>query len=552
VSSPVGRFAGCLAAAATCVVAAQQAWVSAANFQGHDEWLGIELASRGVVGVPYANRPLVFLWQALAQRAWPDDLRAYWAFTSLAFLATGLLTGWLAHRLLPRAPLLALLAGVFAAAWAPLDWLRLDTTLIAGYAGFTAAAMLAVVLFVESASRSSRTLLLVAGAVALLAALGVEGVLPLLALAPLLLAGTARDPRSRRGRTWLAAWAAFVLAGGLFAAAPALLGVHSYQTDALRLDPAPQRVAARLVQLLGMQLAPVVASDPRELAHPAVPLAILGLSLGAALAWRCAPRATGFTRNRDAAVAVVAGLALACAGHFGLALAAGARDPSRSQLLSAPGFGLALAGAVAWSGSLFARAVARAKPSLRTQLARCWTLALALWIVAVGTGRVVAMQAEWDRARNAFPLQGRALADLVRLAPDLRPNTLVVLADGTRAGYWLTFTFRHAVSLMYSGKVIALLADGEPFAYPWFWTPEGVAVVPWVTIREPWGVRPTRHRWDEIVVARARAGGSLEICREWPADVLGPLPAGARYDPFDRIRAAEAPPSARRLLERLR
>jgi hypothetical protein len=539
-------------AAATCVVAAQQAWVSAANFQGHDEWLGIELASRGIVGVPYANRPLVFLWQAVAQRAWPDDLRAYWAVTSLAFLATGLLTGWLAHRLLPRAPLLALLAGVFAAAWAPLDWLRLDTTLIAGYAGFTAAAMLAVVLFAESVSRFSRALLLLAGAVGLLAALGVEGVLPLLALAPLLLAGACRGARSRRGRRWLLAWAAFVVAGGLFAAAPSLLGVHSYQTDALKLDPAPQRVAARLVQLLGMQLTPVFTSDPRELAHPAVPLAILGLALGVAPVLRRAPRASGVTRTRDAAVALIAGLALACAGHLGLALAAGARDPSRSQLLSAPGFGLALAGAVAWSGSLFARAFASASPALRGRLARGWTLALALWIVAVGTGRVVAMQAEWDRERNLFPSQGRALADLVRLAPDLRPNTLVVLVDGARAGYWLTFTFRHAVSLMYSGKVVALLADGEPFAYPWFWTREGVAVVPWATIREPWGVQPTLHRWDEIVVARAGAGGSLEICREWPADTLGPLPAGARYDPFGRIRAAVAAPSARRLLGRLR
>ena len=239
------RLAWCACLATAAVVAAQQAWVSASNFQGNDEWLGIELGSRGIVGVPYANRPLVFLWQALAQRAWPDDLRAYWAFTSLAFVATGWLTAWLTRRLLPRAPLVAVLAGVFAAGWAPLDWLRLDTTLIAGYAGFTATTMLALVLFVESALRRSRVLLLLAGAVGLVAAFGVEAVIPLLALAPLLLlVGPARRVWSRwDGRTWLASWSAFVLLGTLFAAAPTLLGVRSYQTGALQLDAAPSSVS---------------------------------------------------------------------------------------------------------------------------------------------------------------------------------------------------------------------------------------------------------------------------------------------------------------------
>lgn len=551
------RRLACGAALATAAVAgAQQAWVSAANFQGNDEWLGIELGSRGIVGVPYANRPLVFLWQALAQRAWPDDLRAYWAFTSLAFVATGLLTAWLTRRLLPRAPLVAVLAGVFAAGWAPLDWLRLDTTLIAGYAGFTAATMLALVLFVESALRRSRVLLLLGGAVGLLAALGVEAVIPLLALAPLLLlVGPARTAWSgRAGRTWLAAWWTFVLLGTLFAAAPTLLGARSYQTGALKLDPAPQRVAERLVRLLGMQLVPVVASDARELAHPAVPLAAAGLCLGVALAWRSAPRSTRVARSRDVAAAVGAGLALAAAGHLGLALTQSVRDPSRSQLLSAPGFGLALAGVVAGAGTLLAAALARLarRPAARATLTRGCTLALAAWVVAVGSGRVVAMQAEWDAYRNAYPVQRRALAELVRQAPALRPNTLLVLANGRSAGFWLGFTFRHAVALMYPGQVVGLVGDGEPFAYPWYAAPGGIAVVPWPVIRAPWGVQPTFHRWDEIVALRADESGALELCREWPRDALGPLPAGASYRPLDRIGPAVAPPSSRRLLDRLR
>ena len=348
------RFWCCTGLAVASVLGVQQAWVSASNFHGADEWLGIELASRGVVGVPYANRPLVFLWLAAAQRAWPDDLAAYWAFTSLAFLATGLLTAWLAIRILPRAPMLALLAGVFTVAWAPLDWLRLDTTLITGYAGFTAATLLALALFVESWRRQSRALLLCSGAVGLSCAMGGEILIPVLAAGPLLVLSTPwREATAGRARlvSWLSTWSGFVVLCALFAAAPALAGLPSYQTGALRLDLAPQRVLSRLVRLLGMQALPLVTSAPRELAQPAVPLAVLGLALGVALAWRAVPRASRRARGRDAVVALGVGLALASAAHLGLALTASVRDPGRSQLLSAPGFGLCLAASVTWAGT---------------------------------------------------------------------------------------------------------------------------------------------------------------------------------------------------------
>jgi hypothetical protein len=391
------RFAWWVGATTAAVVGAQQAWVSPSNFQGFDEWLAIELTSRGVIGVPYANRPLVFLWQAVAQGIWPDNLRAYWALTSLAFLATGLLTAWMTHRLLPRAPLVVLLCAVFTAAWAPLDWLRLDTTLIAGYAGFTAATVLSLVLFVESWRRRSRMLLLCSGAVALICALGTESVVPVLAVAPaLLLAGSGlRRALADRGRfvRWLAVWTGFVLSAALFAAAPTLAGFRSYQTGALKFDPVPVHVLARLVRLLAMQLTPAVASASHELLHPAVSLAVLGFTVGALVACRLAARATGSVRGRDAASAIALGLLLACAGHLGLALSASVRDPARSQLLSAPGVGLALAGVVAWVGGGLGRTLSRvASARLGAVLPCLGALALAAWIVAVGTGRVIVMQ----------------------------------------------------------------------------------------------------------------------------------------------------------------
>jgi hypothetical protein len=538
------RLWACTALGVVAVVAAQQAWVSPCNFQGADEWLGIELASRGRLTVPYANRPLVFFWLAVAQRVWPDDLAAYWAFTGLAFVATGLLTAALVRRSFPRAPVVALLAGVFAASWAPTDWLRLDTTLIAGYAGFTASTLLALVLFVESWWRRSRALLLCGGAVGLLSGLGVEGVIPILAAGPLLLAPRISWRGDRAGlwrlARWAGTWEGFVLVSALFAAAPALAGIPSYQTGALKLDASPIRIAGRLVQLLGMQLTPLVTSAARELAHPAVPLAVAAVALAAVLAWRAAPRASRGVRAADAGLAFALGLALACAAHLGLALAAHVRDPVRSQVLSTPGFGLALAAAFTATGA-----------RLRGRLSRLAPLALAAWTAAVGTGRVVAIQAEWDAWRNAYPDQRRTLADLVRQAPALRPNTLVVLLNGVDTAFPLGFTFRHAVALLYPGQAIGLVRDGEPFVYPWYLTPGGIVVVPWPVIREPWGVRPSQHRWDEIVAVRSTADG-LEVCREWPERELGPLPEGGSYRPDARIVPAAAPPPSRRLLSRLR
>ena len=70
------------------VALVQQAWVSPTNFGGADEWLLLDLSSRGVLGVPYANRPLVLLWQAPAAGLFPGDLRGFWLFATLYFAAT--------------------------------------------------------------------------------------------------------------------------------------------------------------------------------------------------------------------------------------------------------------------------------------------------------------------------------------------------------------------------------------------------------------------------------------------------------------------------------
>jgi hypothetical protein len=507
------------------VLGVQYAQVGVTNFGGADEWLYLDLTSRGVLGIPYANRPLVLLWHAPPASLFPGDLRAFWAFTVLYLGLTGLLTAALARRLAPEAPLLAVMAGVFACAWAPLDYLRLDTVLICGYAGFTFAAVAALVLFVESWHRERPSLLAFGIAAGVVAALGVESVLPVLATAPLLVfGGLRREPRRFAG--WVLAWAAGLAVGAALTLGPLLLGRPSYQTGALGLDPSVLGVGRRLLQLLSMQAGPLLTSPWSEMAAPTPAAAVLIFAAGGALAARGArrggrPEPTLATVGRTALL----GLVLAVAAHAALALTPEIKTPARTQVLSAPGFALALA------------AVACALAAAAPRRLRAWVaLAIGSWVVAVGTGRVVAMQADWDASRSAYPRQRQALAGLIEAAPALRSGTLVLMLDGGDA-FPIGFTFRHAVAYLYGPEVVGVAAGTPDFLYPWSFTPEGVVVAPWPVIRGPWGVAPTRHPWETLVVVRRHKDGTLDALPRWPEGELPSVPAGASYTPASRVLA---------------
>jgi hypothetical protein len=518
------------------VFAAQYWAVRATNFGGVDEWLYIDLSSRGVLGIPYANRPLVLLGTTVASKIWPHDLRSYWLVHGLYLCLAACLTTLLARRILPGQPLLAILAGVFTAAWAPLDALRLDTVLGTGYSGFTMAVMGALVLFVESWHRNRAVLLALGALVGFVAARGVESVIPVLVMAPILVLGSAPEDRRRLG-LWSAAWYGVVALEVALALQPMVSGGPSYQTAALGFDPHPIRALERLARLLGMQAAPLVTSAHAELLTPAVPLAAATfLVLGARAAWAEGGRPAPVGSRAAASRALFLGLLLACSAHAGLALSASVKTSSRTQILSAPGFGLGLAGACVVLGSLIPR-----------RWARVGVLALGAWVVAVGTGRTVAMQGEWDRFRGVFPEQRRTLRDLVREAPALKPGTLVVLLGESRA--WpVSLTFRHAVTYLYAGQALGLVPEAADFLYPWSFTPEGISISPWPEIRGAWKQRPSQHSWGALVVARVSRSGHLKVLREWPGDILPPLPNGARYAPLERIVEGKPPPPSHRIL----
>ena len=518
------------------VALVQQAWVSPTNFGGADEWLLLDLASRGVLGIPYANRPLVLLWQAPAAGLFPGDLRGFWLLVTLYLAATGALTSWLALRLAPGAHTMALLAGVATVAWAPLDYLRLDTVLISGYAGGTCTTIAALVLFVESWHRNQPAILALGATLGLLVSLGGESALPVLAVAPALLWREARSA-PRRFAAWTIAWEAMVALGVGLALLPLLEGRPSYQSGAIGLDLSPLGVGARVLQLVGMQVGPIFSSSLLELAVPAVPLAALAFVAGLAVLTRGEGSSPGREpADRTIGFVLAAGLLLAVSAHAAFAMTPAIRTPARTQVLSAPGFALALAATLVGAARL-------AAPRWRLPL----TGLLGAWIVAVGTGRVVAMQGEWDVSGNAYPVQSRTLSDLTAVAPDLEPGSLVLLLDD--GGAWpMTFTFRHALRYIYGDGVVGVVHGGADFLYPWRLTGQGIVVDPWPVIRGEWHVAPTLHPWDTILVVHRGADGRLAVLPEWPEAVLPPLPPGARYAPEGRIRPSPTRDRERQVL----
>jgi hypothetical protein len=532
-----GREAALALATAATAVCAGFAFVRPTNFGGYDEWLVLSLASRGILSLPFQNRPLELLWDLPAVWLTPHDLLGF-KLVEAAYLALGGVLVFRLARRLGAGLSLALVAGALAASWAPNDFLRLDTVLTTAYAGVTFGALLAIELFAVSLARGSLSLLALALFGGVVAGRGYESALPLLLGAPVLLPREAFRDRGR-ARTWLLAWEGVVVAHLLFAAA-GLLGsggtgeaAASYQAQALGLDAHPAGVAARLGQQLWLHLGPLVATHPASLRAPAAGLAAASLLLALLVATR-------FAAEREAGAATAAalmgrGALLAVLGYSMFLLTASTRSAARTQFLSGPGIALLLAGA-------FGLAVSLVRPRLRA-------VSLALlgsWTVAVGATRTVAMQGEWDVA-SSWPAQRRMLAELVRACPALEANTALLVLD--ERGTWpATFTLRHAVSYLYPGQAVALVVGGYDLLYPSRLAGDGLHVEPWPIVQRAWGERPSRHRYDEIVVVREGPRG-LEIQESWPEATLGPLPPGTRYAPRMRI-GSTPPPPARRVLDR--
>jgi hypothetical protein len=510
--------------------------VRATNFSGWDEWLVVDLTSRGIVNLPYENRPFSLLFNLVGSLLAPDGLGGFWLVHGLYLWIAGAGVFLIARRLAPGRDRLAFLAAALAVTWAPLDEMRLDPVLLANYSGATAATLTAVVLLVESA-RSGRPLLLGVGALlGFVTVRALESTTALVVAAPALLwLVVPTSPRSRRIR-WALAWLAVQLPALLLAIWPLLPGQPaSYQVSGLGLDAHPVHVALRLGRQLALQLLPLVSTSVHEALVTSALLAALLFAAG----WAALGRRVRPSRDESGALPwrlVVAGLAGAVLGHAVLVLSAANTSPSRMQILSAPGMGLFLAG---MAGALASRLPASVRPAV--------TLVVGCGVVALGTGRTVHMQGEWDRS-SFWPAQNASLVAITHTAPGLEPGTLLVLVD--EQGAWpASFTFRHAIRYLYGGTVVGTVVGAEAFLYPVHFTPEGVVSAPYDSIRGPWQEPVSVHPWASVVVVQAEASGRVEVLDAWPSGVLPPLPPGAVYAPRDRIVPAPSRPQRRILVE---
>lgn len=523
-----------VAASLAAILMTQLPWMARTNFTGFDEWLIIDLVSKGIIDVPHGNRPVHLLW-LLPAALFPYSLTPYVVLHGVYRFLSGLLTHLLARRLAPERPLLAFLTSIFALVWGPGDLARLSTLERVGYNAFLFGTLFAIWLLVESWRNKNTALLAFAVLAAFLIARSYEAVVPLLACAPLLLP-ILDGPRSRFW-TWLAAWEGVVGLSALLVAIPALYpsGLMAYQMQVLGVDANPVHVAMRLLQQYAFHLAPIVLSAPSELTVAAVPIAVF--TLASALLvwfWLVGSASDGAESRPFHARCLLAGLIWAGLGYSVLVLTPSQPTSLRMQFLSAPGIALFLASLACLIGSGLP---IRWRPMAIT--------VVAIWIVAVGTGRSVAMQKRWD-ALSAYPVQMRMLTGLTHEVPDVQPGTLITLLDEGRAWH-ATYGFHHAMCYLYQGRAAGYVHGAWNALYPTSFTPAGIRVEPWLALRMPWGIDVTLTPYDHTIVARHRPDGVVEVLDQWPPE-LPPLPTGARYDPRSRIVAGAPLPPERALL----
>jgi hypothetical protein len=509
---------------------AQFSLVRADNFGGIDEWMILSLVSRGVIDIPYANRPLGLLFN-LPVTFFPAHLLPASLLLHAHYLVlAGLLTSLLLLRLAPDRPDRALLAGAFTAVCAPSDLLRLDAIYSSAYAGVAAGTVLVLLLLAAGARRL--VLVVVAAGLAFVLTRVHEGALPVLLLTPLLLRGLG----VRLSRAALTVYYGLMGLALLVAGLPLVRGGSSswYQRDVLGVYVDPVGVAGRLGRQFFLHVVPALGAVRRSVSEPHALAAAALLVLALALLEPPAERTA-----RRFAPAILVGVLGAAAAYSGFVVAARmAADGNRTEMLAAPFIGLALAASVLLLGETVPEAARRPLVAI-----------LGVLVVAGSAARTSQLQRTWDRT-SFFGRQAGTLEQMLRIAPAFEPDTLVVLFDGNQA--WLgTFAFHHALDLAYGPGVAGCVGNGREEAfYACRMDGKGIHHDPWPALRSAWRASPRLYRFDEVVVLRSDSAGRLTLLEEWPPE-LPPLPAGAAYRPRARIAPPGMPPPGRAILSKL-
>jgi len=499
--------------------------VSATNFGGVDEWMILSLVSRNVVDVPYANRPLGLLFNLPAAMFPAHLLQASLLLHGHYLVLAGMLISLLLLRLAPEQPHWALLAGVFAASWAPSDLMRLNPIYSSAYAGVTAATVLVLLLLGTSEGRWVSVMLAVG--IAFVTTRVHEGPLPVLVIAPaLLLALGVRLPR----RSLAAYWGVMALAA-LVIGLPLLLSRAPawYQNTVLGLYLDPMGLAARLAHQFRLHLGPLAATPPTALLRPRPVMTAIVLGVALSL---LRSEGTAAPRRRRLAVAAATGLLGAAAAYSSFIVAANLWEASRTEFIAAPFIGMALAASIGLVAD-----VVPPRGSLPV------VATLGAWVMACGAARTSQLQDEWNGI-GAYGRQASALEQMLRIAPDFRPGTLVMFIEGPPA--WIgTFALHHCLDLVYGPHVAGCVSNARAHLfYECRETPEGMRHEPWPVVKDAWKAGSQTYRFEEVVVFKSDPSGHIRLLEEWPPE-LAALPADARYSPWQRIVATSSPPATR-------
>jgi hypothetical protein len=168
---------------------------------------------------------------------------------------------------------------------------------------------------------------------------------------------------------------------------------------------------------------------------------------------------------------------------------------------------------------------------------------LGAWVVAVGTGRTMAMQRDWNA--SIYANQRRTLRQLTYIAPQFEPHTFVVLRCTPDLDVRLLV--RQGDRLPLRGQGAARCHGADSLLYGTRYEPTGVVR----SARPSCAGRGAKRRSftaTKLVVFLEHENGVLSVLDSWPED-LGPLPTGQVYSPRSRIRVDLPPPKRLAILD---
>ncbi len=529
------------------IALAAYAVVRRGNIFGVDEWMNIyTVLDRGLAG-GLTNRPLNRLAQTVIFRTAGIGPGATYAAYLLIRLATAF-TLYLLIREAAGDPVFGFACGAVYLTYTVNDFETLLFILRISKASALLAGLLALLAFARARSRQA-VWLIPALALAAFAVLAFEGVVPVLAAAPVLLSlARGRAGLRRRDVLLLAAWeAALALAAARYALPLLGIGAYTYGAGTLagRLDA--MYLVNGSVEQMKNAFAGLLLIEPAALAAHRLPALVTAAAVLLALAAVRPPLDADATDSGGApryALWLAAGLALTWLGFAPYLPTVYIQQVFRIHVVAAVGEAIALAAGI-WLLAALARD-GRARRAIQT-------LGMML-TAAAGAATVAAIQAEINGLGATWDTQAIFLRSLAHQVPALREDALFVYVEDPalpEVPFISGWSFDFAMRYLYDDRAAGLVPTDTLFFQDWAIDDAGIAI----TAQARAGDHPLVHEafygWDRVIFVTKRPGGEADILGALPPDYATPARAAA-YDPDALIAPAFVSPRVSSVLPPLR